>query len=265
MAQALPPGGRVVTFEKDLTWVLVAKRFMWQASQGSRNAGLAEKIGDRVRPLPQPCPLHQAPLRPTYTWRCHLCAAPSHLYAFYLGRGPHPTSHLFCKPTCTCVCRPACTPLLALAFPVHCQSTAFTARSAVTGPPCAHPQVEVRWGDAREQLPKLFASAGRPIDLLFLDGVPKEYLEYLKAAEPYLAPGALVVADNAGVFANGGLKPYLEYVRDPNGPYRSELVSCKLEWRDDVDDGIEVSSYVGKGGATWGSAEAVGAAGVGSG
>lgn len=122
----------------------------------------------------------------------------------------------------------------------------------------------MRWGDAREQLPKLFASTGRPIDLLFLDGVPKEYLEYLKAAEPYLAPGALVVADNAGVFANGGLKPYLEYVRDLNGPYKSELVACKLEWRDDVDDGIEVSSYMGKGGATGGSTKAVGAVGVGS-
>jgi hypothetical protein len=29
MAQALPPGGRVVSFEKDLSWVLVAKRFCW--------------------------------------------------------------------------------------------------------------------------------------------------------------------------------------------------------------------------------------------
>ena len=31
----------------------------------------------------------------------------------------------------------------------------------------------------------------------------------LQAAEPLLAPGALVVADNAGVFKDGGLKPYL--------------------------------------------------------
>ena len=31
----------------------------------------------------------------------------------------------------------------------------------------------------------------------------------LKASEPLLAPGAIVIADNAGVFQNGGLKPYL--------------------------------------------------------
>ena len=39
------------------------------------------------------------------------------------------------------------------------------------------------------------------IDFLFLDGLPREYLHYLKAAEPRLAPGATIVADNAGVFA----------------------------------------------------------------
>jgi hypothetical protein len=37
-------------------------------------------------------------------------------------------------------------------------------------------------------------------------------------------------------------------VAAPQGQYRSELVCCKLEWRDDVDDGIEVSTYVGPGG-----------------
>jgi predicted O-methyltransferase YrrM len=39
---------------------------------------------------------------------------------------------------------------------------------------------------------------GRPIDLLLLDGLPKETLQYLKAAEPHLAPGAMIIADNAG-------------------------------------------------------------------
>ena len=80
--------------------------------------------------------------------------------------------------------------------------------------------------------------------MLFLDGTPSETLQYLKAAEPFLAEGATVVADNAGVFANGGMKPYLEYVRC-NSKYTSELVKCKLEWRDDVEDGIEVSQYQG--------------------
>ncbi len=48
-----------------------------------------------------------------------------------------------------------------------------------------------KWGEVEKRL-------GRPIELLFLDGTPKETLEYLKAAEPHLAPGALVIADNAG-------------------------------------------------------------------
>ena len=54
--------------------------------------------------------------------------------------------------------------------------------------------IDVRWGDAVKEVPKLEA----PIDFLFLDGKPWEYLDYLKAAEPLLPPGTVVVADNAG-------------------------------------------------------------------
>ncbi len=82
------------------------------------------------------------------------------------------------------------------------------------------------------------------IDFLFLDGMPREYLAYLRAAEPRLAPGAVVVADNAGVFAEGGLKPYLEYVRG-SGKYESRFEASTLEWRDDVADGLEVSVFKG--------------------
>ena len=104
--------------------------------------------------------------------------------------------------------------------------------------------VNVWFGDALKQIPSQFK--GRPpIDMLFLDGTPSETLQYLKAAEPFLAEGATVVADNAGVFANGGMKPYLEYVRS-DSRYSSKLVKCKLEWRDDVEDGIEVSQYWGQ-------------------
>lgn len=53
------------------------------------------------------------------------------------------------------------------------------------------------WGDAAAKFQEVAAKYG-PIELLFLDGVPKETLAYLQAAEPYLAPGAMVVADNAG-------------------------------------------------------------------
>lgn len=82
------------------------------------------------------------------------------------------------------------------------------------------------------------------IDFVFLDGLPREYLDYLQAVEPFLAPGAVIVADNAGVFAEGGLKPYLEYVRGSD-KYESTFVPLTLEWRDDVPDGLEVSVWRG--------------------
>jgi predicted O-methyltransferase YrrM len=56
----------------------------------------------------------------------------------------------------------------------------------------------VWWGDACSKLPDVAAKYGRQIDFLLLDGTPKETLAYLQAAEPHLAPGAMVVADNAG-------------------------------------------------------------------
>ncbi len=62
--------------------------------------------------------------------------------------------------------------------------------------------VDVWIGNAVRQIPRQFA--GRPpIEMLFLDGTPKETLQYLKAAEPFLAEGAVVVADNAVIFAQG--------------------------------------------------------------
>lgn len=149
VAQCLEPGARLVSYEKDLLWLLAAKRFMWQASQGEKNKAAEARIGDRV---------------------------------------------------------------------------------------------DVRWGDALVELPKLQQGKDR-IGLLLLDGTPKEYLGYLKAAEPFLEPGALVIADNAGVFAQGGLRPFLEYVRAAP-KYSSTFIEAPLEWRDDVMDGLEVSTYM---------------------
>ena len=150
IAQVMPSGARVTSFESDWKWALVAKRFVWQATQGSRR-----------------------------------------------------------------------------------QSKPLSA-------------INVQWGDARELLQKTAQQRRQQdrIDLLFIDGMPKQYLDYLKAAEPLLAPGALVIADNAGVFAEGGLKLYLEYVR--NGEkYDSRQIETTLEWRDDVKDSIELSEYKG--------------------
>jgi predicted O-methyltransferase YrrM len=112
-------GGRVISIEKDWKWVLAAKRFLWQASGGVRNAQLRQRglqaIGQRVT---------------------------------------------------------------------------------------------VRWGNALQLLPSLKLSEGpgrAAIEMLFLDGTPKETLAYLEAAEPLLADGAVVIADNAGV----SMDPYI--------------------------------------------------------
>lgn len=105
-------------------------------------------------------------------------------------------------------------------------------------------RVDVWWADALQALPGRFQQGGPKIELLFLDALPAQYLAYLQAAEPVLAPGALVVADNAGVFAQGGLKAYLEYVRT-SGRYRSEYLESTLEWRNNVSDGLEVSTFLG--------------------
>ena len=49
IAQSLPPSGRLISIERDLTWVLTAKRFMWQASQGSSQRSNTP-VGDKVWP-----------------------------------------------------------------------------------------------------------------------------------------------------------------------------------------------------------------------
>jgi hypothetical protein len=46
----------------------------------------------------------------------------------------------------------------------------------------------------------------------------------------------------AGVFAEGGMKPYLQYVRTSK-QYSSKFLESTLEWRDDVVDGMECSKY----------------------
>lgn len=65
--------------------------------------------------------------------------------------------------------------------------------------------------------------------------------------EPYALPRphrfcCHPATDNAGVFAAGGMAPFLAYVRnDPK--YKSSFIESTLEWRDDVKDGIEVAFY----------------------
>jgi predicted O-methyltransferase YrrM len=90
------------------------------------------------------------------------------------------------------------------------------------------PKIDVIAGDAVKVIPKL---AGK-FDMVFIDAEKTEYLDYLRLVEGKLHRGSVVVADNAGVFADQ-MKDYLTYVRS-SGKYRSEYVSFG-------EDGVEVS------------------------
>lgn len=60
----------------------------------------------------------------------------------------------------------------------------------------------------------------------------EEYLDYLKLIEDRLTPGAVIVADNAKIFANA-MADYLSYVRN-SSRYQSQFIDCG-------EDGLEVS------------------------
>lgn len=90
------------------------------------------------------------------------------------------------------------------------------------------PKVDVIVGDAKKVLPKL---SGK-FDAVFIDAEKTEYIEYLRLIEKRLHKGSVVVADNAGIFANE-MRDYLDYVRR-SGKYSSKYVACD-------EDGVEVS------------------------
>lgn len=81
--------------------------------------------------------------------------------------------------------------------------------------------VEIRQGDA---LHTLSSDLPKSIDLVLLDGAKGLYLDVLLALEYRLAPGALVIADDADYCPE-----YLAHVRDPASGYLS------IALRDDVE------------------------------
>ncbi len=93
-------------------------------------------------------------------------------------------------------------------------------------------RVRVVAGDALRALPLL---PGR-FDFALIDARKEDYLDYLRALEPKLAPGAVVVADNTGVFRRD-VAPYLDHVRT-SGRYRSREVDLG-------DDAMEISLLEG--------------------
>jgi predicted O-methyltransferase YrrM len=90
-------------------------------------------------------------------------------------------------------------------------------------------KVRVVVGDALRAIPLL---PGR-FDFVLIDARKEDYLDYLRQLEPKLVPGAVVVADNTGVFRKD-VTPYLQYVRDPSSPWQSREY-------DFGDDTMEVS------------------------
>lgn len=89
-------------------------------------------------------------------------------------------------------------------------------------------KVEVLVGDALKIIPRLKGS----FDLVFIDAEKTEYFQYLKLVEPKLHKGSVIVADNAGIFADQ-MRDYLTYLRT-SPKYSSEYVQAG-------EDGLEIS------------------------
>ena len=90
-------------------------------------------------------------------------------------------------------------------------------------------KVKIVVADALRAIPLL---PGR-FDLVLIDAAKEDYLDYLRPLEPKLVPGAVVVADNTGIFRRD-VAPYLAHVRDAAGRYASREY-------DFGDDAMEVS------------------------
>jgi predicted O-methyltransferase YrrM len=90
------------------------------------------------------------------------------------------------------------------------------------------PKVKVIVGDAVKVIPTLTDC----FDAVFIDAEKTEYYEYLKLMEDKLHKGTVVVADNAGIFADQ-MQDYLEYVRNSD-KYKSTYFQVG-------EDGVEIS------------------------
>ena len=90
------------------------------------------------------------------------------------------------------------------------------------------PKIKIITGDALIVIPTLKGQ----FDFAFIDAEKSEYHQYLTLAEGKLRNGAVVFADNAGVFADQ-MSDYLDYVRNSR-KYRSRYVQVG-------GDGVEIS------------------------
>ncbi len=90
------------------------------------------------------------------------------------------------------------------------------------------PKVKVIVGNAINVIPTLKTC----FDAVFVDAEKTEYYEYLCLMEAKLHSGTVIIADNAGIFADQ-MRDYLHYVRK-SGKYKSEFFQVG-------EDGVEVS------------------------
>ena len=104
-------------------------------------------------------------------------------------------------------------------------------------------KIKVINGDALEIIPKLNNNQYR-FDLVFIDAVKNQYLEYLKLIEENdlmnkEETAVVVIADNVLIYENE-MRDYLDYVRN-SGQYNSYTTETTLEFTKNVKDALEVS------------------------
>jgi predicted O-methyltransferase YrrM len=99
-------------------------------------------------------------------------------------------------------------------------------------------KIQVICGDAIDVIPTL---ADYKFEMVFLDAIKSEYLNYLRFIEQknLMREESVVVADNVILYENE-MKDYLEYVRN-SGEYRSQTTETTLEFNKNVRDALEIS------------------------
>ena len=91
--------------------------------------------------------------------------------------------------------------------------------------------VTVVEGDALKVLPRLQGT----YDFVFIDALKPDYLKYLKALEPKMKPGAVIVADNVIDYA-GQMPDFLEYVQS-SPLYDTQIIRASIQ----KNDGMSIS------------------------
>ena len=100
-------------------------------------------------------------------------------------------------------------------------------------------KIQVICQNAIDVIPTL--AGHHKFDMIFLDAVKEQYLQYLRLIEEHnlIKDHAVVVADNVLLYENE-MKDYLEYVRNSDR-YKSQTTETTLEFTKKVKDALEIS------------------------